>query len=111
MNLTHENYDQIALIGISGELTTDEIGPFKLLAENSMEGDTRDFVLDLSETLFIDSQGLETLLWLQEKADNRLGQVRLVALTENVRTILKITRLENHFDTHTDVESAMKSLR
>ncbi len=111
MNITHENYDRIVHISISGELTVDELGPFKRLVEQSFEEGIRDFVLDVSEVLFIDSQGLELLLWLQEQADDKLGQVRLVSPTENVEEILKITSLANYFDRHSDVEGAMKSLR
>jgi anti-sigma B factor antagonist len=111
MKLKHEVYDQVAVVNISGEMTVDELQPLQKLFENCLSEKTRDFVLDLAETHFIDSRGLETLLWLQEQADELLGQVRLATVSENIRKILEITRLEHHFDLHQDVESAVKSLR
>lgn len=111
MKLTHENYDEITVVGLSGDLSADELEPFKRLAEQRLADKARDFVLDVEELEFIDSKGLEMLLWLQEQADQRLGQVRLVAPNDNIRKILEITRLEHHFDSHTDLDSALKSLR
>jgi anti-sigma B factor antagonist len=111
MKLKHENYDQVTVISAAGDMTVDELEPLRKLVTNRLEADTRDFVIDLSGTEFVDSAGLEAMLWLQEQVDDRLGQVRLVAPQDNVRTILRITRLEHHFDAHDDVESALKSLR
>jgi anti-sigma B factor antagonist len=111
VKLKHENYERITVISLQGDLTTDELEPLRRLVADRLLTQTRDFVLDLSQSDFVDSRGLETLLWLQEQADSHLGQVRLAGPTENVRKILHITRLENHFDIHDDLDSALKSLR
>ncbi len=111
MKLKHENYDEITVMTLSGELNADELQPFRRLVDQQLADKARDFVLDVQEMEFIDSRGLETLLWLQEQADHRLGQVRLVGPNETVRKILEITRLEHHFDSHDDLDSALKSLR
>lgn len=111
MKLKHEDYDQVSVLTIRGELTTDEVETLRKVALDRMEHNIRDFVLDISQMEFIDSQGLETLLWLQETCGEKLGQVRLAAPKQNVEKILEITRLIARFDRHDDVESAMKSLR
>ncbi len=111
MKLKHENYDQATVISVEGDVTVDEMEPLRRLLEDRLAADTRDFVLDLSQSEFLDSKALEMLLWLQEQADENLGQVRLAGPTENVQRILHITRLGNHFDQHEDVENALKSLK
>ncbi|MFA7237073.1 MAG: STAS domain-containing protein [Phycisphaeraceae bacterium] len=111
MKMKSENYDHVTVISCAGDVTTDDLEPLKKLVSERLENGGRDFVLELNETEFIDSMTLETLLWIQEQADERLGQLRLAGPTENVRRILHVTRLEHHFDTHTDVETALKSLR
>ena len=40
-----------------------------------------DFVLDLEKCPFIDSEGLETLLWLKRRCEELFGQVKLASLT------------------------------
>ena len=111
MRLKHENYDRITVINVEGDITVDEMEPLRRLLEERLEDETRDFVLDMSASEFLDSKALELLLWLQEKADENLGQVRLAGTTENTQRILKVTRLDNQFDQHADVEGALKSLK
>ena len=111
MKLSHEIYDDAVVVSINGELTADDLEPFRRLVQERLDAGTRDFVLDVAETEFIDSKGLETILWLQETAGERLGQLRLSAPSENVGKILQVTRLDNQFDTHKDVDEAVKSLR
>jgi len=111
MKLKQETYDRVAVISIAGEASVDELEPLRRMLEQRIEQDTRDFVLELGETEFFDSKALELLLWLQEQADERLGQVRLAGPNETIRKILEVTRLEHQFDAHDDVESALKSLR
>ena len=111
MKVTHEIYEDVAVVAIKGEITLDELSPLSQLLDEGLAQDTRDFVLDLTDVPFIDSAGLEALLWLQDQAGEKLGQVRLVGADEHVRKILEITRLQHHFDAHDDVDSAIKSLR
>jgi len=111
MKLKQETYDRVAVISIAGEANVDEIEPLRRMLAERIDQDTRDFVLDMGEAEFLDSKALELLLWLQEQADERLGQVRLASCNETIQRILQITRLEHHFDAHADVETALKSLR
>lgn len=111
MKLTTENYDHVSVFAIRGDLTADDVDIFRSAAQKRLDEDARDFVLDLAQMEFIDSQGLETLLWLQETCGERLGQMRLASLQQNVEKILEITRLAARFDRHDSVDSALKSLR
>ena len=111
MKLTHENYDQLTVMVLHGEMTADQIDAFRKLAMERLEAQVRDFVLEISGVEFIDSKGLETVLWLQEQAGEKLGQVRFAAPTENVKKIFEMTRLAPRFDCHATVEAAIKSLR
>lgn len=111
MKLNHEQFDQITVVKLAGELTADDVEPLRRMVNERLAEQTRDFVLDLSETEFVDSRGLETLLWIGEQAGERLGQLRLLSPNDNVRTILHVTRLSPSFETHEDLDSALASLR
>lgn len=111
MKLTHQQHEQVAVIGLQGELTLDAVEPLRKAAADRFADNTCDFVLDLTGLEFVDSKGLETMLWLQEQATERLGQLRLVSPTPNVRTILHITRLAPQFQVHHTVPAALQSLR
>jgi len=111
VKIAHEQHDHICLIRLEGEMTVDDIDPLKELVVEQLAGSMHDFVLDLSAVDFVDSKGLETLLWVQDEANERLGQVRLVAPSETVSTILHITRLDAALDQHRSADAALSSLR
>lgn len=111
MKLDCEDYEQLSVMTVKGSLVGDDADSFRGLAKRRIEAKTRDFVLDLSHVEFIDSKGLEAMLWLQDSCAEQLGQVRLAGCQEQVGKILQITRLAARFDCHADVDAAIKSLR
>jgi anti-anti-sigma factor len=111
MKISHEDYDQLTVLTIQGDMTADQVDLFRRVVDERMNANIRDFVLDVQSMEFIDSKGLETLLWLQEETGDKLGQVRLAGTADNVSTILELTRLAARLDSHATVELAIKSLR
>jgi anti-sigma B factor antagonist len=111
MKLTHEDYEHVTVMTLKGDLTADHVDKLRQLALERIDKQVRDFVLDITEVEFVDSKGLETLLWLQERCGEHLGQLRLAGATANVDKILGFTRLSPRFDRHPDVQTAVKSLR
>ena len=111
MNVTTERYGQAAILNCKGELTVDSVEAFKRVVEHQLEDNqVRDVVLNLQEAPFVDSAALEYLLDLQERLSERLGQVKLVGLDENLVKIFEITRLDNAFEHCPDVSEAVKTI-
>lgn len=111
MKLTCEDYDELTVMRVRGDLTAEGVDDFKRQARERMEARTRDFVIDASGLDFVDSEGLDSLLWLQEQTSEALGQVRLAQVKDNVKQVLEITRLAARLDCHADMDAAVKSLR
>ncbi len=111
MKITCQNHEQCTVFTLRGELTADETDGFRKSALEQMDNKPHDFVLDMSQVPFIDSNGLESLLWLQEQCMEKLGQVRLAACPDNVNTILKITRLDKTIVACQSIQEAINSLR
>jgi len=111
MKLTYEDYDQLSVVTLRGELTGDESERLRELIHDRMQRDIRDFVLNLEEAETIDSAGLETMLWIQDTSAECLGQVRLAGVPEGISEVMRVTRLSPRFDCHATIESAIRSLR
>jgi anti-anti-sigma factor len=111
MNIRCEDYDHVTVVGLSGEFTADTTDNFKKQIDERLERKVRFFVVDLEQTTFMDSKGLESLLWLQEQCDENLGQVRLCKPDDTCRKILHVTRLDARFDIFADLTDAVKSMR
>lgn len=111
MKIQSENNNGHAVLTLRGDFTEEEVDRFRKKAVEQMDDKTHDFVLDMTHVPYVDSKGLESLLWLQEQCTEQLGQVRLAACTQNVKTILRITRLSDVITACVDVEEAIKSLK
>ena len=111
MKLSYEDHDTITVLKISGDLTADQVDPFRRSCQERFEAGVRHVVLNMEHLSFIDSAGLEALLWVIDEAAERSGQLRLVRPDPTVTKILRISRLDRRFDIHETIESAAKSLR
>jgi len=111
MQVTAESYGHAVILNCTGDLTADSLDAFEKVVDHQLaEQQVRDLVLNLESVGFIDSAALEYLLGLQEQLNERLGQVKLVGLDENMLKILEITRLDTSFERCEDVAEAVKSI-
>jgi anti-sigma B factor antagonist len=112
MKLLCEEHGEVSVLHVTGEFAGDEVERFHQLAQQRIErNQARDFVIDCSAVEFIDSRGIEALIWLQDRCAEQLGQMRLAGCSEQVRTVLEITRLIPRFECHAAVDAAVKSLK
>jgi anti-anti-sigma factor len=107
-----EEYNHVCVLTIDGDFAGDEVASARASAENLIENrQIVQFVVDFEKSGFVDSEGLEALLWLKRQCEDRFGQLKLAALDENLKKILEITRLEPRFECHADLTSALKTMR
>jgi anti-sigma B factor antagonist len=111
MKLSYEDHAAITVLTVSGDLTADQVDALRRSIQDRFTAGVRDVVLNLEYLTFVDSAGLETLLWVVEAAAKRGGQVRLVKPDTTVSKILEVSRLDRRFNIHESIESAAKSLR
>jgi len=70
------------------------------------------FVINLSETLFMDSAGMAVLVSLLKRARQGGGDVKLIwPEKEAVRRTLRLTRFDRVFEMADTVEAAIESFR
>ena len=112
MPVTCEEYNKVCVMTVDGDLVGENVAHARKSVDEHIDNkQIVHFVLDLEKAGFIDSDGLEMLLWLKRKCEELFGQVKLAALDENLRKILEVTRLEHRFQCHPDLTSALKTMR
>ena len=109
MNISCEEYDQIAVVTIDGELSQDTVEAFKNTVQECLQEGRVDFVVNFKKVSLIDSQGLEALLWLKDQCRENQGMVKLAALDEISAKILNMTRIDQAFDISKELIEAVKS--
>ena len=87
----------VTLIEIGGELI---VGNRQLLKEQvleQLERGGREFIVDFSNTDYIDSSGLGVLVTLSKKIREQGGELSLASLSEDLRTLFELTKLDTLF--------------
>ena len=112
MPMKVDEYSSVCVISLHGDFAAEASKELRTAVEARIE-ERRivDFVVDFEKADFIDSEGLETLLWLKRRCEDLFGQIKLVNLDESCRKILEITRLEHRFECHGDLTGALKTMR
>jgi anti-sigma B factor antagonist len=109
MRINTQNYNDVTVIELQGELDNDVADGLKATITESIGAQRRRIILDMSNINFIDGQGLELLLWIHQYCRQNRVQLKLAGLDENCRKILEITRLKDEFDCHAELAGAVRS--
>jgi len=133
MKVRTQDYNDVTVVELQGELCsesvelfkntiTDVIGTASRGSPNTKKGTFKKsqdakplalqktgIVLDMSGVGFIDSRGLEQLLWARDYCNDNNCPLRLAGLDENCEKILEVTRLEKEFDRYAELSEAVKS--
>lgn len=109
MRINAQNYNDVAVVELQGELDGDIAELFRETVTNIISGEKTGIVMDMSGVGFIDSLGLEQLLWAKDYCSENRCELRLAGLDENCRKIMEITRLEGEFDHYDELAEAVKS--
>jgi anti-sigma B factor antagonist len=111
MPIRCDEYSTACVLTLEGDLTGDECAALRRLAdERILHHRTINFVVDAEKCPFIDSEGLESLLWLHQRIDGLGGQLKLSSLDDTCRKILQMTRLDHRFECTKDLAAALKNL-
>ena len=89
--------DTLQILGVK-ELGAATSNAFRDEARAAMSEQQRNIEIDLSQTTFLDSCGLGTLIALHKTACARKGLVRLLNPTPPVQQILELTRMHRIFE-------------
>lgn len=109
MKIETQNYNDVTVIRLQGEFTSEASKPFEDVITSVVAGGAKGVVLDMSEVVFIDSVSLEQILWLRDYCNENKRQLKLAGLDENCSKILEITRLARQFDLYEELAQAVKS--
>jgi anti-anti-sigma factor len=105
-----DEYSHVCVISVTGDLVTPETDALcRAVEERVADRRAVNFVIDFERSRFISSDGLEALLAIRRRCEERRGQVKLSSLDDNCRNILRITRLDRRFECHPDLATAMKA--
>jgi anti-sigma B factor antagonist len=109
MRIKSQDYNNVTVVELQGEFDADSAELLQSTITDIIAKRKAGVVLDMGGVAFIDSRGLEQLLWSRDYCNENKREFRLAGLDENVIKILEVTRLENEFDRYAELAEAVKS--
>jgi anti-anti-sigma factor len=110
MAIRTDEYNRVCVFTIEGDLANDEPTAFREMVEaRAAAGWSMELVVDLEKCPYVDSGGLEALLFARRRCEEAGGRLSLANPDANCRKVLEITRLNHHFEFHATLAGAMKN--
>lgn len=102
--------DDITIVDVDGQLIVGNRQELKQKVLEELERGERKFLIDFTNTGYIDSSGLGVLVSLSKKIREQEGELRLSGLNEDLRTLFELTKLDTLFIIADTREEALKGL-
>ncbi len=101
----------VAVLALAGEVDVANATQVREAGLKLISDGVKRLVIDLSETEYMDTSGLGTLVGLQKRIKESGGEILLAALQPRVMRPFEITGLTSVFKLYDDVGSAVKEAR
>ncbi len=100
---------EVCVVSVEGQLIVGNRQELKQKVLDEIERGERKFLVDFSQTGYIDSSGLGVLVSLSKKIREHGGELRLTNLNEDLKTLFELTKLDTLFQIAESRERALES--
>lgn len=109
MGVKINEYGAVTVVSTNEDVGGDSLAMFVDKVQGICDRGGNQLILDCGELPGVDSHGLEFLLDLQDRCEERFGALKLCGASDTLRTILRMTRLDRRFEVFDDLDEAVKS--
>jgi anti-sigma B factor antagonist len=109
MSFDVRKQNDVTVIDVEGQLIVGNRQELKQKVLEELENGSRKFLIDFTNTGYIDSSGLGVLVSLSKKIREQGGELRLANLNEDLRTLFELTKLDTLFHISNNREEALSS--
>ena len=111
LKLNTRQVNDVTVVDVSGRITLGEgTSAMRDGVRDLIAGGHRKVLLNLAEASYIDSSGFGELVAGYTSLARAGGTLKLVGLTERVKTLMRMTNLDKVFEIHEDEARALRSL-
>jgi anti-sigma B factor antagonist len=97
----------VAILKVEGQLIVGNRQELKGLVQEGLDRGERKFVIDCTQTGYIDSSGLGALVSLSRKVREQGGELRIAGLNEDLRALFELTKLDTLFHISPTADEAL----
>ncbi len=108
MNVKTVEADGVAVFQVTGEINISTSPELKKIFEKNT---AKKIVGDFEKVTYVDSSGLATLVEMLKKTKTQGGQLGLAALSDKVRSLFEITKLDKLFPISLNQQEAIAKVK
>ena len=97
----------VSIVRIEGQLIVGNRQELKTLIQEGLDRGERKFLIDCTQTGYIDSSGLGALVSLAKKVRELGGELRIAGLNEDLRSLFELTKLDTLFHISASPDEAL----
>ena len=105
---TRKDPKGVLVVEVDGQLIVGNRQEFKQNVLDALEAGERKFLVDFTQTGYIDSSGLGVLVSLSKKIRDEGGELRLAGLNDDLKTLFELTKLDTLFTISDSAADALK---
>ena len=109
MSFTVKKTNDVTIFEVEGTLIVGNRQELKQKVLDELERGEKKFLIDFSQTGYIDSSGLGVLVSLSKKIREQGGELRLANLNDDLKTLFELTKLDTLFQIADTRERALES--
>lgn len=110
MSFAIKKQGDVCIVDVEGQLIVGNRQELKQKVLDEIERGERKFLVDFSQTGYIDSSGLGVLVSLSKKIREAGGELRLANLNDDLKTLFELTKLDTLFHIASTRDEALKNL-
>lgn len=106
-----EQNGRIGIIEIKGSLVGDkDTDLFREAVADLLEQGNKWLIIDLHKVKYVNSSGIAAIIAAYSSYSKNGGEIKLVGLSNNVQSLLVVTKLIDVFDVYDTINEAIQSL-
>jgi len=109
MQINREQKDDISIFRMTGDIDINSSPDVKKSFDEALGKDNEKVVINLKDVNYVDSSGLATLVEILKNLRGKGGKLKLTNLSDKVRGLFEITKLDKLFDIKDEEEEAVNS--
>ena len=108
MQINERKVDKVTILELSGEIDINTSPQVRKAFDQLIKEQRKKILLNFTQVTYIDSSGLATLVEMFQRLKRFGGTLRLSNLSEKVRGLFEITKLDRLFSIFPSEEEALK---
>src|SRR5688500_6485496 len=111
MSFSIKKNAEVVVVDVEGQLIVGNRQELKQKVLDELEKGEKKFLIDFSQTGYIDSSGLGVLVSLSKKIREQGGELRLANLNDELKTLFELTKLDTPFHNADTRKRALEGFR